>query len=173
MNPSGHLPITFPANLGQTPRPDLEGLGTPWPPADRFDEGTPTTIRYDVGAEVGYRWFAKTGARPLYAFGYGLNYTSFDYRDLEVSGGETITATFTVTNTGDRDGADVPQLYLTEAAGDERMRLLSFERVELQPGQSRSVRVTADPRLAPALRRRRLSVAYRRRQLPGRVRQSR
>lgn len=149
VNPSGHLPITFPANLGQTPRPDLEGLGTPWPPADRFDEGTPTTIRYDVGAEVGYRWFAKTGARPLYAFGYGLNYTSFDYRDLEVSGGETITATFTVTNTGDRDGADVPQLYLTEAAGDERMRLLSFERVELQPGQSRSVTVTADPRLLP------------------------
>jgi beta-glucosidase len=139
VNPSGRLPVTFPASLAQTPRLELPGLGTPW--------GTPTTIRYDEGAEVGYRWFTKTGAKPLYAFGYGLCYTSFDYSDLEVSGGETVTAIFTVTNTGKRDGADVPQLYLTEAAGDKRMRLLGFERVELQPGKSCRVTVTADSRL--------------------------
>jgi beta-glucosidase len=99
------------------------------------------------GAEVGYRWFAKTGQQPLYAFGHGLSYTSFGYRDLEVSGGDTVTASFTVTNTGDHAGADVPQLYLTEAVGDRRLRLLGFERVELQPGQSRRVTLTADPRL--------------------------
>jgi beta-glucosidase len=139
VNPSGRLPITFPESLAQTPRPELPGLGTPW--------GTPTTIRYDEGAEVGYRWFAKTGTKPLYAFGHGLSYTTFAYSDLQVSGGETVTATFTVTNTGDREGADVPQLYLTEAVGDERMRLLGFERVELQPGESRQGRLTADPRL--------------------------
>ena len=52
-----------------------------------------------------------------------------------------------MTNTGERDGADVPQLYLTAAAGEERMRLLGFERVELGAGESRSVTVTADPRL--------------------------
>jgi len=52
-----------------------------------------------------------------------------------------------VTNTGDREGADVPQLYLTEAAGDERMRLLGFERVELAPGASRRLILDADPRL--------------------------
>jgi beta-glucosidase len=115
------------------------GLGTPW--------GTPTTIRYEEGSEVGYRWFARRQTRPLYPFGHGLSYTSFDYSDLEVSGGDTVTATFTVTNTGDREGADVPQLYLTEAAGDARLRLLGFERVRLQPGQSRRVTVTADPRL--------------------------
>jgi beta-glucosidase len=86
-------------------------MGTPWPPAGRFEEGTPTTIRYDEGCEVGYRWFAKTGERPLYAFGHGLTYTSFDYSDLEISGGATIIAKFTVTNIGDRDGTDVPQLY--------------------------------------------------------------
>jgi beta-glucosidase len=66
VNPSGRLPITFPADLAQTPRPELAGLGTPW--------GTPTTVRYDEGAEVGYRWFAKTGAKPLFAFGHGLSY---------------------------------------------------------------------------------------------------
>jgi beta-glucosidase len=133
------LPVTFPASLDQTPRPDLPGLGTPW--------GTPVTIDYDEGAEIGYRWFAKTGAEPLYPFGHGLSYTTFDYGELDVTGGETIAATFDVTNAGDRPGADVPQLYLTDAAGDRRVRLLSFERVELQPGESRRVSLTADPRL--------------------------
>jgi hypothetical protein len=56
---------------------------------------------------------AKTAAKPLYAFGHGLSYASFDFSDLEISGGDTITASFTVTNTGEREGADVPQLYLT------------------------------------------------------------
>ena len=70
-----------------------------------------------------------------------------DYIDLQVQGSDTITATFTVTNTGQRAGADVPQLYLTSAAGEERLRLLGFQRVELQPGQSRQVTMTADRRL--------------------------
>jgi len=76
-----------------------------------------------------------------------LSYTTFEYGDLEVEGDDTVTATFTVTNTGDRVGADVPQLYLTDAAGDERMRLVGFERVELEPGQSKRVTLTADRRL--------------------------
>lgn len=139
VSPSGRLPVSFPADLGQTPRPELPGLGTPW--------GTPTSIDYDEGAEIGYRWFAQHPTAPLYAFGHGLSYTSFEYGGLEVGAGDTISATFTVTNTGDRDGADVPQLYLTSAAGDERMRLLGFERVELGAGGSREVTVTADPRL--------------------------
>jgi beta-glucosidase len=139
VNPSGRLPITFPIDLAQTPRPQLPGLGTPW--------GTPTTIRYDEGAEVGYRWFAKKNEKPLYAFGHGLSYTTFAYRELKVSSGDTIKATFTVTNIGKREGADVPQLYLTSAPGEPRMRLLGFERVQLRPGESRKVTMTADPRL--------------------------
>jgi beta-glucosidase len=139
VNPSGRLPITFPTSLAQTPRPELPGLGTPW--------GTPTTIRYDEGAEVGYRWYAQKNIKPLYAFGYGLSYTTFSYSGLKVSGGETVAATFTITNTGKVAGADVPQVYLTESSDGNRMRLLGFERVELAPGASRSMTVTADPRL--------------------------
>src|SRR5262249_49250323 len=131
VNPSGRLPIPVPLDLAQTPRPELAGMGTAW--------GTPTTVEYQEGAEVGYRWFAKTGGTPLYAFGHGLSYTTFEHSDLEVDGGETITTTFTVTNTGERAGADVSQLYLTDAAGDARMRLLGFERVDLRPGESRQV----------------------------------
>jgi beta-glucosidase len=139
VTPSGRLPITFPADLAQTPRPVLSGLGMPW--------GTPVTIRYNEGAEVGYRWYAQKNAKPLYAFGHGLSYTTFSYSDPKVSGGETLTAMFTVTNTGKVAGADVPQVYLTDAPGEKRMRLLGFERVDLAPGASKTVTITADPRL--------------------------
>ena len=84
---------------------------------------------------------------PSVARRYGLSYTTFDYKDLKVSGGETVTATFTVTNSGKVAGADVPQVYLTGAPDGRRMRLLGFERLELKPGESRFVTVTADPRL--------------------------
>lgn len=104
--------------------------------------GTPVTIRYDEGAEVGYRWFAKKGAKPMYASGHGLSYTNFSYKDLKATGGDNVTATFAVTNTGKVAGADVPQVYLTDAAGEKGMRLLGFERVPLKPGESRRVTVT-------------------------------
>lgn len=139
VNPSGRLPVTFYANVEQTPHPVMPGFGTP--------PNTPTVINYHEGAEVGYRWLAKTGEKSLYPFGHGLSYTSFDYSDLTISGGETVTASFTVTNTGQRAGADVPQLYLTNAPNEQRMRLLGFERIELEPGESRQVTLTADPRL--------------------------
>ena len=139
VNPSGRLPITFPMDLGQTPRPELPDLGAPF--------GAPSTIRYTEGAEVGYRWFAHTSQSPMFAFGHGLSYTDFDYRDLVVSGGDSVRASFSVTNTGDRSGADVPQLYLTAAPGEQRLRLLGFERVELEPAETRRVTIEADPRL--------------------------
>ena len=139
VNPSGRLPLTFPADLDQTPRPELPDLGAPW--------GTPTTIHYSEGADVGYRWFARTGRTPMFAFGHGLSYTRFEYDDLVVTGGDTVNATFTVVNTGDRDGADVPQLYLTAAAGERRLVLLGFERIELAPGATGRVTIEADPRL--------------------------
>ena len=132
VNPSGRLPMTFPVDLAQTPRPQLD---------------SPTTVHYCEGAEVGYRWFARTGQAPLFAFGHGLAYTSFAYRDLQVTGGDTVRVTFTVANTGERSGADVPQLYLTRAPAGQRLRLLGFERVDLEPGTHRQVSIEADPRL--------------------------
>ena len=135
VNPSGRLPLTFPLDLDQTPRPELPGPGTP--------HGTPTTVSYAEGAEVGYRWFARPRLTPRYAFGHGLSYTGFAYPDLEVSGGDTVTATFTVTNVGARAGADVPAALPHPCARRARQRLLGFERVELEPGQSR--RVTCPP----------------------------
>jgi beta-glucosidase len=83
----------------------------------------------------------------MFAFGHGLSYSDFDYHDLVVSGGDSIAASFRVTNTGDRSGADVPQLYLTAAPAEQRLRLLGFERVELEPGETRRVTIEADPRL--------------------------
>lgn len=139
VNPSGRLPITFPVGLDQTPRPELPGLGAPW--------GTATTIRYDEGADVGYRWFAKTGHQPLFAFGHGLSYTTFEHRELDLVGGDTVTATVTVHNSGSRDGADVVQLYLVDAPDGKRCRLLGFDRVEVPAGESRRVTIEADPRL--------------------------
>lgn len=139
VNPSGRLPITFPVDLDQTPRPRLPGVGVPW--------GTASTIEYSEGADVGYRWYAGNGHAPMFAFGHGLSYTRFDYRDLLLTGGDTITASFSVVNVGDRAGADVPQLYVTAAPGGPCLRLLGFERVELEPGATRQVRIEADPRL--------------------------
>ncbi|MCA2265520.1 glycosyl hydrolase [Mycobacterium marseillense] len=139
VNPSGRLPITFPVDLDQTPRPRLPGAGAPW--------GTASTIEYSEGADVGYRWYAGNGHVPMFAFGHGLSYTRFDYRDLVLTGGDTITASFSVVNVGDRAGADVPQLYVTAAPGGPCLRLLGFERVELEPGATRRVRIEADPRL--------------------------
>lgn len=138
-NPSGKLPLTFPRGLEQTPRPELPGLGTPW--------GTPTTVNYSEGSDVGYRWFAKTGHQPLFPFGHGLSYTRFDYAALEVKDLGGVRAEFTVTNAGTRPGADVPQLYLLEGPAGPRTRLLGFERVELEPGESRAVTLDVDPRL--------------------------
>jgi beta-glucosidase len=139
VNPSGRLPITFPASVAQLPRPTLPGFGLP--PDSAYD------IHFTEGSDVGYRWFAKTGAAPLFPFGYGLSYTSFAVSDLKVEGGKTLTVSFAVKNTGSRAGADVPQVYLRSAAGKSVMRLIGFDKVQLAPGEQKRVSVVADPRL--------------------------
>jgi beta-glucosidase len=140
VNPSGRLPMTWYASVDQTPHPELVG-------ADVAPDSQDSVVEYHEGAEIGYRWLAKTGQKPLFPFGHGLGYTSFGYSDFKVTGGNTVKVSFTVRNTGTRAGADVPQVYLYEAPGEKRQRLLAFERVELNPGESRNVKLEVDPRL--------------------------
>jgi beta-glucosidase len=133
--PSGRLPVTWPTDESQLPRPVIVGAGLPGgKPADKVD--------YNIeGADVGYRWFQKKNLKPLFPFGYGLTYASFDYSGFKVSQahGEII-ADVTVKNTGKRAGIDTPQVYVSAPDGTPR-RLAGWSRVPLQPGQSSTVHI--------------------------------
>ena len=153
-NPSGRLPVTFPLSLAQLPRPMLPGSGGMGPQySDRGSPGQTLHVDYDIeGADVGYRWFARTHQQPLFAFGYGLSYTRFETHDLKVTADRALSATCEVVNTGSRAGADVVQLYLVSAAGHPERRLVGYQRVQLQPGQSQRISLTVDPRLIAEFR---------------------
>ncbi len=138
VNPSGRLPLTFPRSEADTPNPALPGAEIE---RGRFD------VTYPEGADVGYRWYARTGRPPLFAFGHGLSYTRFGYANLTVQGGATVTASVEVTNTGERAGTDTVQLYLTARGGRPTLRLLGWAKVALEPGKTVTVTITAEPRL--------------------------
>jgi beta-glucosidase len=145
-NPSGRLPITFPADVTQLPRPVLPGSDTLEPnPKDPGRPGETLPINYSIeGSDVGYRWFARQGTKPLFPFGFGLSYTSFAYSGARFSADA---AHVTVVNSGRRSGAEVVQLYLTGRPGGPTRRLVGFSRVELKPGESRIVSVPIEKRL--------------------------
>lgn len=139
VNPSGHLPVTFPRSASQYPRPQVPGWGLP--------EGQSFSAPHGEGASVGYRWFAQKQEQPLFPFGFGLSYTRFTYDHLELHAGKRLALKFNVTNAGTRAGADVPQVYLVSANEEQTLRLIGFRRVTLAPGQSTRVELTVDPRL--------------------------
>jgi len=151
VNPSGHLPVTFPASVDQLPNPVLPGSDAA--PADKatravygIQAGTkPFDIRYPEGADVGYRWFDAKQRQPLYAFGHGLSYTSFRYSGLQIDNRAPMTVRFAVTNTGQRAGIDVPQVYLKRPG--KAKRLIGWGRPDLQPGETQAVSVLLDPRV--------------------------
>jgi beta-glucosidase len=140
-NPSGKLTQTFPAAESQTP---VAGDPRRYPGVDGEQE-------YSEGIYVGYRWYQKESVEPLFPFGHGLSYTSFDYTGLTVaSNGQEFTATFTLTNTGSRAGEEVAQLYVGPspdlALPQAVASLAGYEKVRLAPGESREVQVTVDDR---------------------------
>lgn len=139
VNPSGRLPMTFPVSERQNPRPEIPGLGAA--------AGEKITVPYNEGSDVGYRWFAARGETPLFPFGHGLGYTTFEHGRLVIKAGTEISARFTVTNSGALPGADVPQVYLVDASGRRLQRLAGFAKVRLQPKETRSVTVTLEPRV--------------------------
>jgi len=156
VNPSGRLPITFPADASQPPRPRPVGLdrlsgleaaaaANPAAASTYVLESFP--IDYVEGADVGYRWYEKKGLKPLFPFGHGLNYTRFAYRNPVVTGGDRLTLSFEVVNTGRVAGSDVPQMYVTRDGSGAPMRLAGYTRVTLKPGEVRRVTLTAEPRV--------------------------
>lgn len=145
VNPSGHLPVTFPITDSQLPHPIITGLrpdGVIVP-----TKGTPTAydVIYQEGSRIGYRWFEDQRIQPLFPFGHGLSYTTFAYENLKVTGGNTIRAELDVKNTGSRPGKAAAQVYVKPPFGPSR--LVGFAKVDLAPGESKHVVLTADPRL--------------------------
>ena len=133
-NPSGRLAESYAPSLADTP------TGAAFPAEEKH-------ALYREGPFVGYRYYSSAGVPVLFPFGYGLSYTTFAYSDLEVS---EEGVTFTVTNTGDVFGTDVPQLYVSlppEASKvglRPRLELKGFEKVHLEAGESRQFTLPFD-----------------------------
>jgi beta-glucosidase len=145
VNPSGHLPISFPASATQLARPDIAGLGEP--------DGTPAQVTYDEGAAIGYKWYDVKGYKPLFAFGHGLSYTNFAFSSLNAKpDGRSIQVSFAIRNVGKRQGKGVAQLYISptdwkKAGWESPKRLCAFAKADLKPNRSKAIEVTVDPRL--------------------------
>lgn len=148
-NPSGKLPITFPRNEADMPHAEIAG-----PPAGSHEElgngqAKPTfDVNYTDGLKVGYKWYDTEHKPVLFPFGFGLSYTTYQYSDLIVQPGNTVTVTFMVRNTGARAGAEIAEVYaaLPSAADEPPKRLVGWSKVQLNPGESKRVSV-AIPRL--------------------------
>jgi beta-glucosidase len=152
VNPSGKLAITFPKTEQDLPHPVI-------PPLSFRDRGQGShavnagtsfsgySVTYDEGAEVGYKWFEAQHKQPLFAFGYGLSYTTFEYSGLKVDS-EAKSVRFTVKNTGGRAGTEIAEVYarLPQGADESYKRLVGWMRVELSAGESRTVTVAIDTR---------------------------
>lgn len=142
VDPSGHLPVTFPESLQQLPHVKLPGAELP--------AGQPFEVEYAAGAAVGYKWYDSRGLKPLFPFGYGLSYTRFEYSGLRarVENGRLVVS-FAVRNAGSRAGAAVPQVYVGPKTGgwEAPKRLAGWSKVTLAPGASATLSLTVDPRL--------------------------
>ena len=139
VNPSGKMPFTTPVSLDQSPAHALGNF-----------PGRDLKVNYEEDILVGYRWFDTKGLPVVYPFGYGLSYTTFNYSNLNTDKktydqADTIQATFTLTNNGDREGAEVAQLYVSDPVCSVMRpvkELKGFKKVFLKPGESR--RITLD-----------------------------
>jgi beta-glucosidase len=133
-NPGGKLPLSFPASETDLPQPS-----------------SARSIDYSEGLAIGYRALDSAGKPPLFSFGFGLSYTTFGYSALALRAGSepgSVSATFDLTNTGTRAGSEIAQLYLgfPASAGEPPHVLRGFERVTLQPGETRTVELALSPR---------------------------
>jgi len=146
VNPSGKLPQTFPVSEDDLPTAGSEAQYPGIEDADGIRQ-----VDYTEGLEVGYRWYDAQGIEPLFPFGYGLSYTTFEYSHLQiVKPKDKINVFFIVKNTGDVAGAEIAQVYLTLPAGlgEPPKRLVGWAKVDLEPGEYQKVKVVIDPNSA-------------------------
>ena len=163
VNPSAKLPVTFAKSDADLPHPKIAGPPPAPPPAPGAAPApgapgagpggfrmpmTPFDIPYPEGLKVGYKWYDAEGKQPLFPFGFGLSYTTYAYNALKVTAaGKDVKVSFSVRNTGKRAGAEIAQVYvgLPAAAGEPPKRLVAWEKVQLAPGETKSVSLTLDP----------------------------
>ena len=142
VNPSGHLPVTFYASEAQLPRPVRPG---------KESEMDAFSLPYSEGAAVGYKWVDRNNVQPLFPFGHGLSYTTYEYGPISAapSPGGGLRVQFTLRNSGNRPGMAVGQVYASPANGgwEAPKRLVGFAKAELAPGAAQTVAVDVDPRL--------------------------
>lgn len=135
VNPSAKLPFT------------IERRWTDSPACGFYDETRPEQkVYYGEGLFTGYRGYERKGIKPLFSFGHGLSYTTFEYSGLmtkrNVDG--SLTVSFDITNTGDRQGAEIAQVYVTpvDASSRPAKELKGFTKLSLAPGEKRRAEVT-------------------------------
>jgi beta-glucosidase len=142
-SPSGKLPVTFERRWEDNPAHD-----------NYYPKVGDKKTAYAEGVFIGYRHFDKAAVKPQFPFGYGLSYTTFAYKNLSVtpaavSGGQPVTVSFDVTNTGHRAGAEVAEVYVGEprpVVSRPVKELKGFTKVRLNPGETRRVSLMLDRR---------------------------
>jgi beta-glucosidase len=154
VNPSAKLPVTFPKSEADLPHPTIVKPPKRTRDADskgwrRIAAGLPAfQVTYDEGVKVGYKWYDAENKPVLFPFGYGLSYTTYSYSNLKVTPGKNPRVSFTVTNTGNRAGAEVAEVYasLPAAAAEPPKRLVGWSKVTLGAGESKEVAVEVIPK---------------------------
>jgi beta-glucosidase len=158
VNPSAKLPITFPRSEADLPhrsvvQPPRESTTGDEPDAwKKIAAGLPAfQTTYDEGLKVGYKWYDAEKKQVLFPFGYGLSYSTYSYSNLRVTPGGTPGGNgrlnFTVTNTSNRAGVEIAEVYaaLPAAAAEPPKRLVGWSKVKLNPAESKEVVVEIDP----------------------------
>jgi beta-glucosidase len=159
-NPEGKLPVSFDRSWEENPSAPyyypIKGVDTA---LHVVEEGRPPVdyviphVKYEDGLMVGYRYWTTTGKHPLFPFGFGLSYTTFNFTNLQVPAtaavGSVVTISFDVTNTGSVAGAEVAQLYVSDPSSTVKRperELKGFEKVRLAPGETKHVALNLDAR---------------------------
>jgi len=159
VNPSGKLPNTFPKSEADLPHPTVtmpppESMHFSGPSSpEMWAKGLPPfQVAYDEGLKVGYKWYDAEKKPVLFPFGYGLSYTTYKYAGLSVTpgaaSGDKVKVTFTLTNIGTREGAEITEVYaaLPESAQEPPKRLVGFSKVKLSAGAKQTVTIDIDPK---------------------------